>query len=476
MHWKLILILAYLLTWILIPHILLKNRSPISTLCWCWAIVLFPFFGPLAYGLLGSDRMAKKHLRKREEISAPRSGMEKECSAEPEAESLIARCGERDRQLIGLLGRINLAPTSQVESARLLVDTTRFYPALIEAIEEAKHHAHAQFFVFHNDAYGRKILAALTRASQRGVETRLLLDQIGCSDTKDEMFTEYQAAGGHFAWFRTISPFKNRWVVNLRNHRKIQVIDGRVGFIGGMNVGREYAGEDPKLGSWRDVQIELRGAAVAAMQQVFAEDWLYATDLKLEGERYYPEYGEARDLVQIMSDGPDVREDPIQMSMVALLSSARKRLWVTAGYFVPNEPLLTALKMAAARGIDVRLLISEKSDHPWLVQVGRSYYEELLEFGVRIFEYSKGMNHSKVALCDDHWSMVGSANFDIRSMHLNFEANALIRSEEIARELEKVLTDDLENDSDEIDLAEFRRRPFSQRVRESLLRPLAPLL
>lgn len=476
MHWKLILIPAYLLTWILIPHILLKNRSPISTLCWCWAIVLFPFLGPLAYGVLGSDRMARKHLRKREEISAPRSGMEVEKSAEPETEALIGQCDAHDRRLIELLGRINLAPTSQVQSARLLVDTQRFYPALIEAIDAAKHHVHVQFFVFHNDAYGQEILSALTRASQRGVETRLLLDQIGCSDTKDAMFSDFVAAGGNFSWFRTISPFKNRWVVNLRNHRKIQVIDGSVGFIGGMNVGKEYAGEDPKLGSWRDVQIELRGRAVAGMQRVFAEDWFYATDQKFEGDEYYPEIGGGGDIVQIMSDGPDVREDPIQMSMVALLSYAQRRVWVTSGYFVPNEPLLTALKMAAARGIDVRLLVSEKTDNPWLVQIGRSYYEELLEFGVRIFEYSKGMNHSKVALCDDLWSMVGSANFDIRSMHLNFEANALIRNEEIAKELETVLIDDFEKDSEEIDLEKFRQRPFKQRARESFLRPLAPLM
>jgi cardiolipin synthase A/B len=164
------------------------------------------------------------------------------------------------------------------------------------------------------------------------------------------------------------------------------------------------------------------------------------------------------------------------MSLVNLLNSARHRIWLTAGYFVPKEPLLTALELAAMRGVEVRLLVSEKSDHPLLINVGRSYYEELLHFGVKIFEYEKGINHAKVTLIDDQWLMIGSANFDIRSMRLNFELNVLVRDPERAAELEAILRQDFDHDSHPIDLAEFLKRPWRQRFKESLLRPLAPLL
>jgi len=193
--------------------------------------------------------------------------------------------------------------------------------------------------------------------------------------------------------------------------------------------------------------------------------------------KYYPAPADAqRFLVQAMPDGPDALDDPIQMSLVYLLNSARRRVWLTAGYFVPKEPLLTALELAATRGVDVRLLVSEKSDHPLLINVGRSYYEELLRFGVKIFEYEKGINHSKVSLVDEHWLVVGSANFDIRSMRLNFELNVLVRDPERAAELEGVLRQDFDHDSHRIDFDEFLRRPRWQRWKESILRPLAPLL
>jgi len=181
-------------------------------------------------------------------------------------------------------------------------------------------------------------------------------------------------------------------------------------------------------------------------------------------------------VVQPMPDGPDNGDDPIQMSIVLMLNSARQRVWLTAGYFAPKEPLLTALQLAARRGVDVRLMVSEKSDHPMLVNVGRSYYEELLRFGVKIYEYEAGISHAKVVLVDEEWLMVGSANFDVRSMRLNFELNALVRDRERAAELERMLRHDFECGSHRIEEEEFLARSGTQRFKESLLRPLAPLL
>jgi cardiolipin synthase len=177
-----------------------------------------------------------------------------------------------------------------------------------------------------------------------------------------------------------------------------------------------------------------------------------------------------------MPDGPDSQDDPIQMSLVHLLNSARHRVWLTTGYFVPREPLLTALELAASRGVDVRLLVSAKLQHPMLIYVGRSFYEELLHYGVKIFEYAKGINHAKVGLIDDEWLLVGSTNFDVRSLRLNFELSALVRDPERAAELEVTLRQDFEQDSYRIELERFRQRPSSERWKERVLRPLAPLL
>ena len=242
-------------------------------------------------------------------------------------------------------------------------------------------------------------------------------------------------------------------------------------------MGREYMGEDPACGSWRDVQVQLRGQVATTIQRTFADDWFYATDEKVTDDVYYPVSAlAARRAVQTLVDGPDDETDPIQMSIVALLNAARERAWLTAGYFVPNEPLLTALKLCAQRGVDTRLLVSAKTNHPLLLQVGRSYYEELLAYGVGIYEYNKGMNHAKVAAFDGRWMMVGSANFDIRSMRLNFELNVLVDDPASTALLEEVLRHDYEQESERITLETFRRRPYRQRCLESLFRPLAPLL
>ena len=390
---------------------------------------------------------------------------------------LIDALDTEERSAIATLSRINDVAVSSAESVRLLVDARRFYPALYERIDAAKKHVHVEFFIVRNDSRGEELRDHLAAAARRGVEVRLLLDQIGCLGLRRSFFDPVREAGGKFSWFRTAHPLRNRWTWNMRNHRKLQIIDGRHAFVGGMNVGREYASEDPDVGKWRDVQVEVSGAAAKKLQAVFADDWYFATEEKLLEAAYYPTSGmPQRYLVQSMPDGPDTAEMSLQMSLVWMLQTAQRRVWLTAGYFVPNEPLLTALKLAAARGIEVRLLVSSKSDHPYLVRVGRSYYEELLSFGVHIYEYRRGISHAKVALVDNRWLMVGSANLDIRSMRLNFELNVLIRDAESAAELETALCQDFERDSKEIKLAEFRRRSLGERFVESIFRPLAPLL
>lgn len=474
--WATFVAIGYILSWAIIPFVLLANKPPVSTLNWIWVLLLFPWLGPLVYFLVGSDHLARKHLNMRQEMEG--TGLDERLAQHRAATGKVIENLEDGEQTVAkLLASINENPASVVTGAKLLVDAQTFYPALLEAIAQAKLFVHVEFFIFREDKYGEEMRDALAIAARRGVQVRLLCDQMGCFGVRESFFQPIRDAGGKFAWFRTVHPTQNRWVFNLRNHRKIQIIDGHISFVGGMNIGREYMGEDPKSGSWRDVQVRLEGQVAAVLQRVFADDWYYATEEKIIDRCYYPLLGDPPHfLAQVIDDGPDNPEDPIQMSIVALLNSAKQRAWLTAGYFVPNEPLITALKVCASRGVDTRLLISAKSDHPYLVQVGRSYYEPLLEFGVRLFEYEKGINHAKVATFDCNWMMVGSANFDNRSMRLNFELNVLLNDEKSVTELDRVLLADYEQNSTEIKLEEFRQRAWTQRALESLFRPLAPLL
>lgn len=477
MSWATFIEVGYGLSWALIPSLLRRNKPPVSTLNWIWVLVFLPWLGALAYFLIGSDRLARRHLSKSRQIGADGAAVKRAAGHDGKLSALWDSLEPAERAMADLLSSVNDAPASAAGEVELLVDAQKFYPALIAAIAQARQYVHAEFYIFRDDHASREILEALVAAARRGVEVRLLCDRFGSLRTSESFFAPLVGAGGSFAWFRTINPFHNRWVFNLRNHRKIQIIDGETVFVGGMNVGKEYLGEDPAYGSWRDVQVRVTGGVAAVVQRAFADDWLYATEEMLTDAKYYPiSPTPARHVAQVLSDGPDESEDPIQMSIVALLNSARERAWLTAGYFVPNEPLITAMKLCASRGVDTRLLISAKGDHPLLVQIGRSYYEEMLEYGVRIFEYEKGMNHAKVATFDGRWLMVGSANFDIRSMRLNFELNVVVHDPAATRRLDEVLQADYEVESREIDLEEFRRRGFRQRFLESAFRPLAPLM
>lgn len=474
MHWSIVW-LGYLLTWLAIPHILLRNKPPASTLAWIWAVILFPYVGTIFYLTFGTDRLVRQKLRATREMDA--SGAREERKITARTHALFEQLPVDERPAVKLLSELNEYAVSAVEATRLLVDGAEFFDALAARIAAAHTHVHVEFYIWRDDARGREMLGHLAAAARRGVEVRLLLDPIGCFWLRKSHFAPLIEAGGKLAWFRTAHPLQNRWTFSLRNHRKLQIIDGRHSFIGGMNMGGEYAGEDPKIGPWRDIQLEITGDAVRKFQMIFADDWFFATEEKLLDPRYYPRPHHAQSLLaQPMTDGPDGIDDPIELSVVLMLNSARHRIWLTAGYFVPHEPLITALQLAAARGVDVRVLISEKSDHPMLVNVGRSYYEELLRYGVKIYEYEAGLNHAKVVLMDEKWLMVGSTNFDVRSMRLNFELNALVRDPARAADLERVLSNDFEKGSRQIVLEEFMKRSRTQRLKESLVRPLAPLL
>ena len=466
-HWLWSLI-AYAISLLTIPHLILLRKRPVSTVAWMWAIILFPYVGALMYLLIGTDRMKRQRLKRREAFRAHRHI---KASKPYRIEDSIS---ERERLFLETLANINQVPTSLSNQTQVLVDAKAFYPALEDAIDQAKHSIHIQFYIWNNDEVGQKFLDLVVKAARRGVKVRVLLDEMGNWGLRKSFFAPLIEAGGQFSWFRSFNVWRNRLYLNFRNHRKLQIIDNTIAFIGGMNLGREYEGKDETLGSWRDMQIELSGPVSHVLEDSFANDWFFATGERLTIEKESKK-AEVCCPVQVVAGGPDLTYDPLQRSLVAMLNHAQERFWITSGYFVPSDTLLTALAICASRGVDVRLLIAEKNDHPFLVRVSRSFYEELLQVGVKLFEYSCGMNHSKVAIVDKDWLMVGSANLDNRSMRLNFELNVLVCSEEQNHFLAKVLEKDFDK-SKEIKLATFQKRSFKEKFIESAFRPLSPLL
>lgn len=472
---KILFVLLYFIGWTAIPHLLLLKKRPQSTLAWLWAILFIPYLGALAYFAIGTDRLKRKRLKRRINFSV-RAQNKPPTATDPATAAVLDGLPASDRDFFHLLSRIHRFPATSANSIRILRDSTEFYPALMERLEGARHHIHFESYIWESDEVGTRFLSALTAAARRGVQVRLMIDEMGSRGFDEKTLADYRAAGGKFSWFQSLDPRRNRFFFNLRNHRKLQIIDGEATFVGGMNIGRDYEGRNPALGDWHDVQVQMHGPVTAELQAVFADDWYFATGEKLTDPAYYAiPAGQPRNAVHLVMGGPDCRNEPISKSFVSLLNIASRRVWIATGYFVPDDTLLNALELAAARGVDVRLLISEKTDHPYLVTVGRSYYTELLAMGVRIFEFSAGINHSKIAIADDRWNMVGSANLDYRSMRLNFELNLLFRS----RTQNAVLTRILEEDfamCQEIELNAFHRRPFRRKFFEAALRPLSPLL
>ena len=474
---KIFLLLLYLAAWGFIPHLLLLKKRPAATLAWLWAIVFIPWLGGLAYFLFGTDRLKRLRLKRRGRFSARViRGRIPDGTTDGATKQLLATLPRRDRQFLQLLSRISQLPVASAQTVQILRNAAEFYPALARRIRAATHHIHLEFYIWRGDPTGAEFLRLLTEAAARGVIVRLLLDGVGSHGFAESLLADFTAAGGQFSWFQSLDPKRLRFFMNLRNHRKLQIIDGTVAFVGGMNMAAEYEGRDPAVGQWCDVQAEVTGSVAGELQEVFADDWYFATGEKISGAAFYPpSTGAPGELLQIVLGGPDHWNEPINKSLVSLLNESSERVWLATGYFVPDDSVLSALELAASRGVDVRLLISAKTDHPWLVTAGRSYYSQLLAAGVRILEYSAGIYHAKIALADDQWSMVGSANLDYRSMRLNFELNLLFHSRARNAELARLLTDDFAL-CQEIDPVKFSRRPFRRKFAEAALRPLSPLL
>jgi cardiolipin synthase len=372
--------------------------------------------------------------------------------------------------------RVGGAPASEGNEVEIYRDGVEAFEAKFAAIRAAAHHIHLEYFILHDDGTGRALIDLLCEKARKGVEVRLLVDAIG-SRGVHRLLEKLRQAGGQVAFFLPPRFYKPRFTIGLRNHRKILICDGRVGFMGGLNIGDEYLGKVPFFGYWRDTHLQIGGPAVLALQRVFVEDWDFAFDELLTGNTCFPKPVQPGDVrLQIVWSGPDQENNASREIYFAAFTAARRKLWISTPYLVPDSALLAGLRSAALRGVDVRILTQSYPPDHWLPYwAGRYFWEDLMSCGVRIFEYRKGMLHAKVLLADDAWASVGSSNLDIRSIRLNFEINCHIHTQRVVSRLEEMFLQDLGN-AREVNLGRFRHRSWRGRLAENVCRLFSPLL
>jgi cardiolipin synthase A/B len=451
--------------------ILLERRSPAATIAWILALSLLPVIGIVVYLTLGPRRFDRKKLtltRAREALASVRVRLEERADRElpPDA-----------RRISELVEHSTAAPPLPVDRYRLYPEGAPLYDALLTAFSRARHHIHLEYYIFNPDRIGTRVRDALISKAREGVEVRLLVDDIGSKRLGRKFLAPLIEAGARVATFNAgrISRLKPPYV-NFRTHRKIAVIDGVIGFTGGMNIAEghsaEFAGED----AWRDTHLEMEGMAVRALSAVFAENWYFADGTALADDVYFP----ARELtgehlVQIVSSGPD-RDDPaIRDLFFSAIAGAERKVLLTTPYFVPDEAVLTALTTTAARGIEVHILTPRKSDAMLVNAASKTWFDAILPYGVRIHLYEPRLIHAKTLIVDDGVSIVGTANMDNRSFRLNFEVVAVLYGPEPAAEL----TAQFENDlafSTELTAEDRRDLPFPTRMIEALARAVSSQL
>ncbi len=440
-----------------IVRALLRRHSVESTWAWVLAVLAFPVVGALAYVALGNPEVQRARIRrKRRRSPSPPPGP---------LESVL--------RLAAALTKLPVTGGNRVE---LLAHDQKGFQRIEECVAGAKTSIWAEYYIVSDDDTGRRFLDQLADAAARGVEVRLLYDAVGSSRIDRARVARLRAAGGEVAVFHPFLPVKRRWSLMLRNHRKLVVVDGTIGFTGGMNVGDEYSGRFKSGGrNFRDTHLELTGPAVADLSVTFAEDWQFATEESVTLPSPAEPQPAGTATVAVIPSGPDQDLNASLLAFFACVTEARKRVWITSPYFIPDDATVRALVAAALGGVDVRILVPAQCDVPIVGSVGRFHFLPLARAGVRLFEYLPSMLHAKTLIVDDDLSYVGSANVDIRSFRLNFEIGALVKCRRFTEKLAARFEENLAQ-SREIRREDLEHQSFVVRLKTSIARLLSPLL
>lgn len=470
-----------------IVFVVLERRRPTAALAWMFALIFLPVLGFCAYLLIG-----RAGVRRRRRLRARRGVNPTEVTrALLPLETSLDELSQPLRGLVALALNTAAAPLRRADEVELLSEPARAFAAMEDAIVRAKRQIHLQFYIWRDDACGRRWIDLLCARARAGVEVRVLYDEFGCLGTPRELWGRLRAAGGQVLAYGPMVLRYRPMTINFRNHRKLVIIDGDLGFTGGLNIGDEYLGRGMGARIWSDLQVRLTGDAVLGLQAIFLEDWLTAylhtLDIGPDDPALARELGELLGrppahsrgpMMQIIPSGPDLPfVDAIAAQFVAAIASAQDRCWIATPYFVPDDPLTLALKTAALRGCDLRILVPlpRNNDSRLVSLAAASYYDELLAAGCRIYEYLPGMLHAKYMLVDDRVAAIGSANMDVRSFYLNYEVTAMFYDRRLALDLAEVFTRDTSR-ALEVRPEGRRRLSLARRIGEGTARLLSPLL
>ena len=462
-----------------ITIVFIQRKTPVSAISWLVVLFLLPFIGFLLFLIFGQYYRKEKMFSIKSEVDHELTEM----IANQVAEVKIKGAEGTDRwsgaifRMALLLLQNNQALITLNNQVKPYTDGKAKFADLIKAINGAHDHVHMEYFILKDDGLGRDIIKALTDKAREGVEVRLLVDGVGSGGLPRHFYDEFIAAGGKHAVFfpSMISYFNFR--VNYRNHRKIAVIDGDIAFIGGFNIGDDYLGLDERWGYWRDAAVRIIGNGAVFAQIRFFLDWNYASKDKLVvKDRYFHESHHAdTSAIQVVSGGPDTRWNPIKEAYLKMINSAVETIYIQSPYFIPDESITDALRIAAMSGIDVRVMIPCKPDHMFVYWASHSYVEQLLDSGVKAYTYDNGFLHAKTIVIDGTVSSVGSANWDVRSFKLNFETNAIIYDEKVAGEFKQAYLNDLSYCT-ELTPEWYASRSGYFKIRSSVSRLFSPIL
>lgn len=457
-----------------------ERRNPTTT--WLWVMILFflPGVGFLIYLFLGQDLRKKKVFKIKEEeenayfkdiVNAQEKFIEKN-----KFNYNDPKVAEYE-DIIQLHLMSSESIYTQDNDVELFFSGLDKFNSLLKSIEDAKEYIHMEYYIIRSDTISTRIVEALTRKAKEGVEVKLIYDGMGGRTLPRGFFKELIRAGGEVACFLPpFSPYLSIRI-NYRNHRKICVVDGKEGYVGGFNIGDEYLGYSKKFGYWRDTHAKIRGTAVKGLQWRFLLDWRFVSGSEIEiSEKYFPKISTQGETgIQIVSSGPDSKWTSIKDGYLKMIINARSKVYIQTPYFIPDDSILEALKIAGLSGVDVRVIIPSKPDHPFVYWASLSYIGELLQAGVKFYTYQEGFMHSKVIVMDDVVSSVGTANLDIRSFKLNFEVNAFIYDENINKEITEKIHEDFKK-CKEITIEEYEKRSIVVKFKESVSRLLSPIL
>ncbi len=473
--WRILLLVLILVS---IVAIIVQRRDPIKTIAWIAVILLVPLVGLILFYLFGRS-YRKKKVFFRKELSDFRQ-VEKHLLWQNK--HLIHNLLQNDEQLISKIGVVKLlfnnskAILTMHNKIEILQNGDETFPAIFKAIEQANHHIHIESYIIEDGKVAEQLKTLLIKKATEGVEVRIMYDDVGSWGLSKQFINDLQDAGVEIHAFLPVRFPRFAQRLNYRNHRKIIVVDGKVGFIGGLNIADRYWYGSPDIGIWRDTHLKIIGTAVQSLQLIFLTDWHFATDKLLSQEVYFPENKiKNRTIVQIIASGPDSDWSSIMQAYFYLISTAKKYVYMSTPYFIPNESILTAIKTIALSGVDVRIILPYKSDSMLTYYGSLSYLPELLEANVSVYTYQKGFTHSKVLIVDDIISSVGTANIDLRSFDQNFEVNALIYDKEITLKLKETYLEDLKH-CDKVILEEYYNKPFTHHFAQGIARIFSPLL